>query len=213
MFNRSIVYLSDVSYIPESTWGLLLGGAEQAWKQFSTDELQQTTVLTNDAFQMRDLVKNGSSPQGRLSATHVVATLLPPILVIDCPRVWAYTSHWGRVFSSFAFAPVSWLSIYQQVPTGGRCSKTPEGCQNIFDRFCSSVRGNCPDSILHPAYSLCQNAGPCTLLGRAYVLRWKMVKDLVTHPRLYAVDSRKSSATWPVARLDLVCHTAKWRKN
>lgn len=101
IFNRSIAYISDVSYIPESTWDILLGKTAASTGRPHVETLEtaknadQTVddavhTLTNGP------VANGYNQSNRTETTeNSTASGIPPILVIDCLRVYPHTSHFG----------------------------------------------------------------------------------------------------------------------
>lgn len=98
MFNRSIVYISDVSFIPESTWELLEGSTQRKGNQeieaaASSKDASDVLHEAKESLEMAKLSNGKASILGG-SQTPRNATR-PQILLIDCLRVYPHTSHFG----------------------------------------------------------------------------------------------------------------------
>lgn len=101
LFNQSIAYISDVSFIPETTWDLLLGKttlegrASKEVKNTSKDP-EQVAADANRTLSNGHL--NGINGSDASSHTHgTSSSAAPPVLVVDCLRVYPHTSHFGCV--------------------------------------------------------------------------------------------------------------------
>ena len=101
IFNRSIAYISDVSYIPESTWELLLGEAEHGIAhphRYTEKTSKKPQHVVQD---VKDMLENGTSSGSNghhshhYSKSHGSRQGAPPVLVVDCLRVYPHTSHFG----------------------------------------------------------------------------------------------------------------------
>ena len=93
LFNRSIAYVSDVSFIPESTWKLLEGAAAPVGEARAVTEATDKNAeeVKKDAKEAVD------GPQGTNSSVRPQAQIStrPPALIIDCLRMYPHTSHFG----------------------------------------------------------------------------------------------------------------------
>ena len=112
LFNRSIAYISDASFIPEATWTLLEGGsgggsasgAEQGAAvvvESRDTDMEPSRVLEGAVGSLlgrheHQNQKNQDGPQSSLHL-HVEERRPPPVLLIDCLRVYPHTSHFGCV--------------------------------------------------------------------------------------------------------------------
>jgi hypothetical protein len=95
LFNKSIAYISDVAYIPDSTWKLLEGHRpEQGEVTFETE------ATNKEPKQVIQEAKESLTDTGRASRPEDVSddaktAPRPPVLIIDCLRVYPHTSHFG----------------------------------------------------------------------------------------------------------------------
>jgi hypothetical protein len=95
LFNRTLAYISDVSFIPDSTWKLLEGQqAEEGQPQVEAKESSKPAEEVN-----RD-AKEAAANWSANSLSEAVSTGLKlaspsPVLIIDCLRVYPHTSHFG----------------------------------------------------------------------------------------------------------------------
>lgn len=94
LFNRSLAYISDVSFIPDSTWALLEG--HEPHKDQVEVEVVETTKPANEVRADGKHAINGAVDH--LSQDLTTKARLerpPPVLIIDCLRVYPHTSHFG----------------------------------------------------------------------------------------------------------------------
>lgn len=107
LFNRALAYISDVSYIPEETWRLLEGvdtPAIQVLQSGGVNASKASRVVKEEA---KETLTNGDGNgnaadqpvphQGRVQPVPKHKQSPPPILIIDCLRVYPHTSHFGCV--------------------------------------------------------------------------------------------------------------------
>ena len=99
VFNRSIAYISDVSYIPESTWKLLLGEVKHE-KVHTKKHTEKTSKKAQHVLEdAKATLENGDSSNGNGhvadSETNAHYNKGPPVLIVDCLRVYPHTSHFG----------------------------------------------------------------------------------------------------------------------
>lgn len=88
-----------MSYIPESTWKLLLGEVQHD-KAHTRKHTEKTSKRAQHVLEdAKDTLANGTSSNGN---GHVVDSETndhhhkgPPVLVVDCLRVYPHTSHFG----------------------------------------------------------------------------------------------------------------------
>ena len=95
LFNRTLAYISDVSYIPDTTWALLEGRqAEEGKAEVETKETSKAPEQVSKEAQ--DAAANGTA-QALSEAVSKSLKLgsAPPVLIIDCLRVYPHTSHFG----------------------------------------------------------------------------------------------------------------------
>lgn len=100
IFNRSIAYISDVSYIPESTWDLLLHGHHSGKKGHTKKETHHTSKKPQEVIEdAKETLTNGKADDQPATKQHsskeARSHRIPPVLVIDCLRVYPHTSHFG----------------------------------------------------------------------------------------------------------------------